>query len=70
MAKATMVSRMTSVVWDMMTMAWGLHPCTLEATVPCHAWDPVLGVWTDEDSGKTHAVFCIFQSDHVGVQHS
>lgn len=49
MGTVTMVWRMINVAWDMMNMEWGLHPCTLEAMVPCHAWDRGLGVLIDED---------------------
>lgn len=52
MGTVTMVWRMISVAWDMMNMEWGLHPCTLEAMVPCHAWDRDLGESIDEDWGK------------------
>lgn len=52
MALPCMAWRMTSVVWDMMTTAWGPLPCTLEATVLFHVWGLLLGLWTDEDWGK------------------
>lgn len=52
MGTVTMVWRMINVAWDMMNMEWGLHLCTLEAMVPCHAWDRGLGVLIDEDWGK------------------
>lgn len=57
MDTVTMVWRMISAAWDMTTMAWGLHPCTLEAMAPCHAWGWALRVWTDEDSGKIKNIF-------------
>lgn len=56
MVRATTVWKMTSAAWDMMTMVWALHPCTLEAMAPCRAWDPAPWVWTDEDSGKTQTL--------------
>lgn len=71
MAKVTTASRMTNAAWDMTTMAWGLHPCTLEAMVPCHVSGPAPGVSTDADSGKTQRRRCVvvshlfFQADHV-----
>lgn len=57
MVTLLMVWRMTSAVWVMMTMAWGLHLCTLVAMAPCLAWGQALGEWTDEDLGNTTFVF-------------
>lgn len=47
------VWRMISAAWYMTTTAWGLHLCTLEATVPCHGLGQAQWVWTGADSGKT-----------------